>query len=90
MTSVAQGGRCLKYMLEERANVLARQTGCIKRQRKFSGADVAQMLVFGWLIQPDASLEMFASVAAAREVQVSDTAVHKRLNRACAHFLPAL
>ena len=45
MTSVAQVGRCLKYILEERADVLARQTGCIKRQRKFSGADLAQLLV---------------------------------------------
>jgi hypothetical protein len=90
MTSVAQIGRCLKYILEERANVLARQTGCIKRHRKFSGADLAQMLVFGWLAQPDASLEMLASLAATREIQVSDTAVHKRFNRACAHFLHAL
>ncbi len=27
-------------MMEERANVLARETGCIERQRKFSGADL--------------------------------------------------
>jgi hypothetical protein len=35
MTSVAQVERALKHILEERANVLARETGCIKRQRKF-------------------------------------------------------
>lgn len=90
MTSVAQAGRCLKYLREERANVLARQTGCITRHRKFSGADVVHMLVFGWLIQPDASLEMWASLAATREIQVTDTAVHKRFTRAGAHFLHAL
>jgi hypothetical protein len=90
MTSVAQVGRCLKYILEERADVLARQTGCIKRQRKFSGADLVQMLVFGWLTQPEASLEMLASLAATRDVQVSDTAVHKRFTKACAQFLHAL
>src|SRR5713101_4356345 len=57
MMSVSQVEHCLKHILEERANVLARETGCIERQRKFSGADLLQTLVFGWLSHPDASLE---------------------------------
>lgn len=55
MSSISQVERALKHILEERANVLARQTGCIQRQRKFSGAD---LLVFGWLTHPAVSLEM--------------------------------
>jgi Transposase DDE domain len=90
MTSVAQVQRALKHILEERANVLARETGCIQRQRKFSGADLLQTLVFGWLAHPEASLEMFASMAATRQVQVTDTAVHKRFTKACAQFLHAI
>jgi hypothetical protein len=39
MMSVSQVEHALKHILEERADVLARETGCIKRQRKFSGAD---------------------------------------------------
>jgi hypothetical protein len=39
MSSVSQVERSLKHILEERADVLARETGCIKRQRKFSGAE---------------------------------------------------
>ena len=78
MASVSQVECSLKYILEERANVLARETGCIERQRKFSGADLLQTLVFGWLSHPDASLEVLASVATLREVEVTDTAVHKR------------
>src|SRR5258708_4635528 len=50
----------------------------------------SQTLVFGWLSHPDASLEMVASVAALREVKVTDTAVHKRFTQACAHFLHAI
>jgi len=42
--------------LEERAEVLAQETSCIVRQRKFSGADLVQTLVFGWQEHPDASL----------------------------------
>jgi len=90
MMSVAQVEHSLKHILEERANVLARETGCIQRQRKFSGADLLQTLVFGWLGHPNASLETLASVAAIREVQVTDTAVHKHFTQSCAHFLHAI
>src|SRR5258708_40083086 len=82
--------RSLKYILEERANVLARETGCIERQRKFSGADLLQTLVFGWLSHPEASLEMLASVATLRQIEVTDTAVHQRFTQDWAHFLHAL
>ncbi len=90
MANVAQVEQSLKHILEERANVLTRETGCIERQRKFSGADLLQTLVFGWLSHPDASLETLASVATLREVEVTDTAVHKRFTQACAHFLHAI
>ena len=87
MTSVAQVERSLKYIMEERANTLARETGCIQRERKFRGADLLQMLVFGWLSEPDASLETLASLAATCEIHVTDTAVHKRFTKVCAQFL---
>src|SRR5258708_23275071 len=90
MASVSQVECSLKHILEERANVLARETGCIERQRKFSGADLLQTLVFGWLSHPEASLEALASVATLREVEVTDTAVHKRFTPACAPFLHAI
>jgi len=70
--------------------VLARETGCIERQRKFSGADLLQTFVFSWLSHPDASWEMLASMAAIREVEVTDTAVHKRFTQAWAQFLHAI
>jgi hypothetical protein len=90
MTGFAQGEHSLTSLLEERATVLARQTGCLKRQRKCSGADLVHMVVFGWLTQPDASLEMVASLAATRAVQIPDTAVHKRFTKACARTVHTL
>lgn len=90
MTTGAQVEQSLKHILEERANVLARETGSTRRQRKFSGADLLQILVFGWLSHPDASLEMFASLATIRQVEVTDTAIHKRFTKSCAHFLHAV
>jgi hypothetical protein len=90
MPSVSQVEEGLKTVMEERACVLARQSGCIQRERAFSGADLLQTLVFGWLTHPDASLETLASTAAIREVYVSDTAVHQRFNEPCARFLHAV
>jgi len=90
MANVSHIEQSLKHILEDRANVLARETGYIKRQRKFSGADLLQTLVFGWLSHPEASLETLASMAAMREVYVTDTAIHKRFNERCARFLHAV
>jgi len=90
MTSVSHVEDALKHILQERANVLARETGCIERQRKFGGADLLQTLVFGWLSHPDASLETLTSIATSRQVYVTDTALHNRFTKACAHFLHAV
>src|SRR3954452_15017070 len=40
MSSVTYVGTRLKAILEEDAKRLARETGCIKRERKFTGADL--------------------------------------------------
>lgn len=90
MQSVSQVEQALTYILEERATVLGRQTGCIRRQRKFSGADLLQTMVFGWLSHPEASLETLASTAATREVFVTDTAVDHRFTKECAQFFHAV
>jgi Transposase DDE domain len=90
MTSVSQVGKQMEWVLEERACELARETGCVKRLRKFSGADLVQMLVFGFQQHPHASLEDLASMAELRDVSVTDTAVDKRFTPACARLLHAV
>jgi Transposase DDE domain len=90
MSSVSQVGKQMQWVLEERACVLARETGCVKRQRKFSGADLVQMLVFGFQQHPHASLEELASTAELRDVSVTDTAVDKRFTPECARLVHAV
>lgn len=87
MTSVAYVSEQLQCILEERADELGRETGCIVRQRKFSGADLVQMLVFGFQQHPHASLEELASMAQIRDVSVTDSAVDKRFTPQCARLL---
>src|SRR2546425_8412587 len=87
MSSVAYVADQVQQILQERANVLAKETGCIVRVRKFTGATLRQTLVFGFQQHPDASLEQLASTAQLGNVSVSDTAVHKRFTPECAQFL---
>jgi len=90
MQSLSRMEEQISFAMGERARILARETGCIQRERKFDGADLLQTLVFGWLAHPESSLEQLASTAATREVVVSDTAIHKRFTQSCAHFLHAV
>jgi Transposase DDE domain len=90
MSSVTYLGEQLYGLLEERANTVAKATGCVQRLRKFSGASLLQTLVFGWQHHPDASLEQLASTAAVADVLVTDTAVNKRFTPQAAQFLHAM
>ena len=90
MSSVTYLGEQLYRLLEERADTVAQATGCVQRRRKFSGASLLQMWVFGWQHHPDASLEQLASTAAVADVLVTDTAVHKRFTPQAAQFLHAM
>src|SRR5258708_28068733 len=90
MSSVSQVGKQMEWVVEERACELARETGCVKRQRKFSGADLGQVLVFGFQQHPHASLEELASTAELREGSVTDTAVDKRFTPECARLVHAV
>ncbi len=87
MTSVAYVEKHLRHILEERATVLAREPGCIVRQRKFTGAALVHTLVCGFGQQPHASLEQLASTAQMRAVSVTDTAVHDRFTEQTAQLL---
>jgi hypothetical protein len=77
----------VQQILQERATILAKETGCIVRERKFTGATLLQTLVFGFHQHPDASLEQLASTAQLGNVSVTDTAVHERFTPECAQFL---
>jgi hypothetical protein len=80
-------GQQVQQILHERANVLAKESGCVVRVTKFSGATLLHTLVFGFQQHPDASLEQLASTAQLGNVSVTDTAVDKRFTEACAQFL---
>jgi hypothetical protein len=66
---------------------LAQETGLIKRQRKLTGASFAQTLVFGWLSNPDATLDELAQTATAIGVEITPESVFQRFTPDASQFL---
>lgn len=77
-------------MLGETADELARQSGFIQRQRKLSGASFAQTLVFGWLADPQSSMEGLSPTAANLHVAISRQGLDARFSPQAADCMEAL
>ena len=90
MTSVTQFSETLRQSLEEEANALAKETGFIQRERIITGADFAQTLIFGWLAEPEISLDGLTQVAGRREIELTASGLHQRFTPAAAAFLQRL
>ena len=73
MISVTQLTQTLRQILEEEANELAKETGFIQRERRISGADFAQTLIFGWLQDPQVTLDGMTQIAQRREVEITSS-----------------
>jgi hypothetical protein len=80
----------LQNLFTHEADQLARQTQAIRRTRQFTGATLAQTLVFGWLDNPQATLDDLAFTAATCQAPVSAQAVDRHFTPATADFLQHL
>lgn len=70
-----------------KANQLARETGFLKRQRAFSGADVVQSLICGWWQEPDISFRGLTQVLSRCEVAVTPSELTQRFGKASAELM---
>ena len=90
MISVTQLTETLRQILEEEANELAKETGFIQRERRISGADFAQTLIFGWLQDPQVTLDGMTQIAQRREVEMTSSGWCQRFTREAVAFLERL
>jgi hypothetical protein len=90
MSIIAQVGEALRGIFTQKAEELARQTKFIKRQVKIRGSWFAQTLVFGWLMEPQATLEALTQTGAALGIAISPQALDQRFTREASDFLKAL
>jgi hypothetical protein len=87
MSSVSQIAQSLQETLEEQADLLAKETGFIQRVRTFSGADFAQTLIFGWLQEPEVTLEGLSQIMQRRQVSISGPGLCQRFSPESARFM---
>ena len=87
MNSVAHFVETLERILEKEAEHLARETGFIQREREISGADFVQALIFGWLQEPEITLDGQTQVLQRREVSISASALSQRFTPEAAALL---
>jgi hypothetical protein len=87
MSSVTQMSEQLSSILGDRACHLARETGFIKRERAFNGADFAQSLLFGWLQCPELTMDGLSQVLGRRQVRISAAGLSQRFSKEAATFM---
>lgn len=84
MNIVSQVCDAIMRTLTTVAESAGRESGLVQRARKLTGDKFAQTLVFGWLKNPQATLEELSQTASALGVQVSPQAIDQRFGQPAA------
>src|SRR5271167_4325196 len=90
MTSLPRLSGILRTLFVTEANQLARQAGVIQRERVFSGASLLQLLVFGWLKNPQGGPSHLARFAGSLGLKLSKQAMEERFTMRTADWLLAV
>ncbi|SRR6266436_3294731 len=90
MSNVAQIAQALQAILNERVEVLAKETKFIQRVREITGAAFAQALIFGWLQEPEVTVDGLTQILQRRAVTISGPGLSERFTPQAASFLERL
>lgn len=87
MAIVSQVASGMQTVLTTVSDRVAKTTGFIKRQRKLTGSSFVQMLVFGWLSNPNSTYEELAQVGTTVGVTLTPQAIEQRFTPEAADSL---
>jgi len=87
MITIQQLAQTMQTILNSAADIAAQETRFVQRKSKLTGAKFAQTLVFGWLSNPQATLEELAQTAATLGVEISPQGIDQRFTGAAAACL---
>jgi Transposase DDE domain len=85
--TVADVALALRDVLTTTAEAAAHDSGFVRRRSKLTGAAFVQALTFGWLDNPEATLEELAQAAATVGVRISPQGLDQRFTRRAADCL---
>lgn len=80
----------MQELLTTTADEVGRSSGFIQRQRKLTGSNYAQALVFGWMSNPASTMSELAHAAATVGVAISKQGLDARFNARSAAFMSDL
>jgi hypothetical protein len=89
MSIVTQVTELLQGLLEKSLDALARETGCVKRERKFSGSTLLSTLVLTMSRNPKPKPRDYQITAAQLGVDVTENAIAQRFTPELVKFLEA-
>jgi hypothetical protein len=89
MAIVSQVALAMQAVFGSNLDDLARTTGCVKRQRKFSGMSLLRTLVLTVLYRPAAKDRDYSAMAGRLGVLVTEQAIDPRFNDSLVQFLSA-
>ncbi len=89
MSILTQVTELLQGLLEESMDALARETDCVKRERRFSGSTLLSTLVLTMSRNPKPKPRDYQSTAAQLGVDVTENAISQRFTPALVKFLAA-
>src|SRR5262249_62239916 len=87
MGIIGRVAEILQRLLGSELDEIARQTGVIQRQRKFSGVSLLKTVVLTVMKSPNAKTDAYVATAARLGVEVTPRAVEKRFNDKLGAFL---
>lgn len=87
MSGVAQVAQALQTVLSTEAESAGRDSGFVQRESKMGGAEFAQTLTFGWLANPQATLEELSQTAATLGVNISPQGLDARFTQEASQCL---
>lgn len=87
MLTVPQVARELQSVLTTSAKRLGRETQLVQRAGKLDGASFSQILTFGWLADPQSSLDALSQTAAALGIAISPQGLDERFSETAANCL---
>jgi hypothetical protein len=89
MSIVTQVTGLLQGLLDESMDALSRETGCVKRERRFSGSTLLSTLVLTVLRNPKPKARDYQTTAAQLGVDVTENAINQRFTPELVTFLGA-
>lgn len=87
MTTLTQVSEAMQEIFYQRANEIAKTSVFFKRQRQLSGSSLVRGLVFGWINDPQATLDTLSQSIGNAGTPITRQGLHQRLTFEASDFL---